>query len=633
MKNKYLIILISFLAVAYPSIAQTVYFNGLGRALVTSDRMGGSLFDSTTATKGPTSGAHADTASPKRGINGYTVFDLGVNAQPNESLRASAIFRIRNQFGGFYGDGSFFYFRQLRLDGVISKVVKYEIGDIDLALTPYTLYNFDESYHDYEADIFGIRRSVVHYENFNFGNKWRMQGAHAQASIKFNKIIEKINFRAFATRPRPTNYLNVPDRIFAGGRIDMVQSKYLQLGANLARMADLPQTSPNTQGSLYNNVVTGDYKINLPVGEKAGVELYGEFGKSYFNFDTLNVKSGRDTVTAKKGGFYDLGIAVKQNPLNIKLFANYRYVSADYLSPGAQTRRIYDFGYAGYGANGSLTNYNNLTQIYPSYNNGLYERAPSLYDRFTQENMRNLTLSPQLMPYLPQYNNITPYGVATPNRKGVTFGISAGDADKLIKADLVVDKLSEITGQGTTATGQNNMQLRKFTGVKGGASLNIAKLLKTERIITLSGGARYEHTTRQAGVDTSASIAAIDFKSTLVDLGLTVEIFKNFDIIAGYKSLFAKGNEVLAIRDASNNIVAYSSIGQVTQPGIGSYNVYNLNPGFNVKQSIYAFGFRYRFTKNTYFTAQGNLVNYFDDGQVDANYQVKQLFLNYTMIF
>src|SRR6185437_3065995 len=182
MKNKYLIILISFFAATSISEAQTVYFNGLGRALVTSDGSKGSIYDTTSA-QNPNNvhGSHADTASPKRGVGGYTIFDLGVNAQPNETLRASAIFRIKNVFGGFYGDGSFITFRQLRLDGIISKVVKYEIGDIDLGLTPYTLYNFDESYHDYEADVFAIRRSVVHYENFNFGNKWRLQGAHAQA--------------------------------------------------------------------------------------------------------------------------------------------------------------------------------------------------------------------------------------------------------------------------------------------------------------------------------------------------------------------------------------------------------------------------------------------------------------------
>ena len=555
-------------------------------------------------------------------------------------MRASAIFRIKNEFGGFYGDGSFFYFRQLRLDGIINKVVKYEIGDIDLQLTPYTLHNFDESYNDYESDIFGLRRSVVNYENFNFGNKWRVQGAHAQTSLKFNKIIEKINIRGFATRSRTTNYLTIPDRLFFGGRIDMVQSKYFQIGANLARMADLPQTSPSTQGSLYNNVVTGDYKINLPVGENAGVELNGEFGQSYFTNDTIETigpLAGELVNTVKKGGFYDLGIAVKQNPLNIKLFANYRYVSADYLSPGAQTRRIYDYGVAGYGGAGSLTNYNNLTQLYSTYNNGNTLRAPSLYDRFTQENDRNLSLQPQLMAYLPQYGNITPYGVATPNRKGITIGLSAGESDKLIKADLIVDLLSEITGQGVMSNGVSNSQLRKFLGIKGGASLNIAKLLETERIITLSGGFRYEHTTRGAvaGGDTASSVAPIDFKSTLVDLGLTVEIIKNFDLIAGYKSLYAKGNEILAIRDNSNNVVEYSSIGTYQPPSSGGSpaTVYNLNPGFDIKQSIYAFGFRYRFTKNTYFTAQGNFVNYFDDSQHYADYKIKQLFLNYTMVF
>ena len=158
-------------------------------------------------------------------------------------------------------------------------------------------------------------------------------------------------------------------------------------------------------------------------------------------------------------------------------------------------------------------------------------------------------------------------------------------------------------------------------------------MLKTERLITISGGGRYEHTTRSADTSTLASAAPIDLKSTMIDLGFCVEIVKNLDIIGGYKSMYAKGNEILTIRDASNNVIGYSSLGEYQAPGGTASTVYNLNPGFNVKQSIYAFGFRYRFTKNTYFTAQGNFVNYFDDSQSYADYRVKQLFLNYTMVF
>ena len=51
------------------------------------------------------------------------------------------MFRIRNELGGFWGGGVSFNVRQLTLKGVAGNKVKYEVGDIDLKMTPYTLFN------------------------------------------------------------------------------------------------------------------------------------------------------------------------------------------------------------------------------------------------------------------------------------------------------------------------------------------------------------------------------------------------------------------------------------------------------------------------------------------------------------
>ncbi len=581
-KTLSIIFTVVFAGTLFSANAQVVYFNGLGRALVTSEGMSGKILQEDTA-----AGQAKDTTSKRRSTDGYTVFDLGINAQPNETLRGSVVLRMRNAFGGFYGDGTSLIFRQLRLDGIIAKKVKYEIGDIDLELTPYTLFNFNEMYHDYESDVFAIRRSIVAYENFNFGNKWRMQGAHLQSSFKFNKGIEKISVRGFANRLRRSNNLSIPDRLLFGGRLEIVQSKFIQVGANIARIVDLPQTAVDTTVNFKNNVITFDGKFSYAL-DKIEFGLVGEFGFSRNSYQLKGIKE--DSITSGDF-FYDAGLFVKYKPLNIKLSGSYREVGYFFTSPTAQTRRIYDYGSPAAGA------------LFPTVLNNTVARTPIMLDRMSDETSRNTNIHTSLMNFLPQYNNITPYGQATPNRKGMTFGLSGGDVDRMIKAEMTMDMLSEIVAEGTS-----DGETRKFMGIRGGAMLNLHKLLRFEKAIVISGGIRTEKTTR-------GGVNDITFNSSIIDAGLTVEVVKQLDLIGGYKYLTAKGNEFIAMRDQYNMITSFNSFNDM-----------------NESQGLLAYGIRYRFSKNTYFTGQGiSSVNKFSPS--NTNYNISQLFLNYTMIF
>ncbi len=584
-KTLFVILTVIVAGSMFSANAQIVYFNGLGRALVTSESLKGNILLADTA-----AGQAKDTTSKRKSTDGYTVFDIGVNAQPNESLRASVILRMRNAFGGFYGDGTSLVFRQMRLDGIIAKKVKYEIGDIDLELTPYTVFNFNESYHDYEADAFALRRSVVAYENFNTGNKWRMQGAHAQSNFKFNKGIEKLGVRAFATRLKRSNNLTTPDRLLFGGRVEVVQSKMLQVGVNLARVVDLAQTAIDTLVNYQNSVISFDGKFTYAMDD---IELgvLGEFGMSKNSYREKGLK---DTISGNDY-FYDAGLFVKYKPLNIKLSASYREVGYYFTSPSAQTRRIFE-------VNGPTT-----TNLFPTVDNNTAARTPILLDRMSDETARNTGIQTTLMNYLPQYNNISPYGQATPNRKGMTVALSGGDMDRVLKADIIVDNLSEIVSEEPTG------KVRKFTGVRGGTLFNLHKLLKFEKIVSISGGVRYENTKRD-GVSNSVA-----FTSTILDLGLTAEVVKQLDLLGGFKYLTAKGNEYLARRDQFNRITA----------GAGSPYII---AGMDESQVLISYGIRYRFSKNTYFTAQGiSAMNTF--AASNRNYEINQLFLNYTMVF
>jgi hypothetical protein len=551
MTKKYLYIGILMICFSSALHAQKLYFNGLGRALLSNSRLHGNALSN-------------DTSSARKRTTGYFLFDFGINYQPSNNFRTSATIRLRNELGGFYGTANHLSFRQFKIEGILAKSIKIEVGDLDLGLTPYTLYNFDEIYHDYESEIFAIRRRITNYENFNFGNKWRLQGGNISSDIKFSRGIDRIGIRGFLTNTGRTDYFHLPtlQRIIAGGRIDLVQSKFFKVGGNYTGMFDT-RNQP-TENNFNNHVFTGDYKININI-DSLTFSLYGEAGKSTFTNHTAGQKYEQN------GKFYEANLSGNIKPWTLNLYGSYRMVDENFTSPGAQTRRIFD---------------NGIPQLFTQTDNNTLIRQPSLLDRYSDESIRNLFIRPTLMAFLPQYNNITPYGIATPNRKGFSFGFNKGNSDKALMADGRVDLLKEVKAEG--GAGQRN-----FTGIKGGFLLNLHKLMKWEKMVSINFGIRKE--------DTKRNPDSLRLKSTLWDAGINIEIFRKFDLLFGYKLLNAKGNE---------SGIAYS----------------------NLRDGIIASGLRYRFSRNTFFTAQGHWVKHLNMNMSD-DYKINQLFLNFTMIF
>ena len=528
---------------------QKLYFNGLGRVLTTNNTLGGAALNN-------------DTTSGRKKASGYFLFDLGINYQPCKSFRVSSTVRIINQLGGFYGIANNLQLRQVKIEGVIAIAVKYEVGDLNLSLTKYTLYNNNEIWNDHEAEVFAIRRRITRYEAFNFGNNWRLQGGQISSDLKFKGIIKGIGVRAFATTNGRYDYFHLPpmNYMIAGGRLGITQSKYFKVGGNYT---GLLYTNKFSFSNYQTNVFTADYKLGFNI-DSLEISTYGEGGKSFSNA----------TNTLLKGEFYETNLELNQKKWGLKLFGAYRMVDADFRSPGAQTRRIYDSG---------------QPSLFGKVENNTVQRTPGLFDRLSDPSLRNLIIQPNLMPYLLQYNLITPYGMATPNRQGFSFGLTKGDHSKIISADFRADLLKEVTAD----TGADK---RSFMGLRGGLNINFGKMFKWNKDLSLNGGIRYEHDSR--------NINPVNFTSTLYDAGLTAEVITNLDLLFGYKLLRANGNEMIG-KTAINS---------------------------NLMDGVIATGMRYRFTTNTFFTLQGNWVRHLNITAAD-NYSINQLFLNFTTIF
>lgn len=568
--------------------SQLITYHGQLRTLVSDQRLGGNILNS-------------DSLSPKRGAYGSIFLDLGINVMPNEDFKLLAEFRMRNVIGEnnqqTSGGVTVNYinslvdtrmiFRQIRAEGTIRDVVDYQIGDIDLSLTKFTLFNSDEMFHDYESDIFKERRVIPHYENFQNGNNWRLQGMNFNTEINFRSVIRKLEAQLFATRTRMNNGDGVPDRFLIGGKLNITQSRYVTLGVNWINMFDVPGTALNdTLVNYNNNVVSTNYAFHLLNKPNYGLSIVGENGISsnkYFRDDV-------DTTKTKNDFFIDLGIKTVYKPKQIKLTASYLNVGHNFTSPGAQTLRLRP--QAG-------------PMFFNTVSNGTVQRDLNMFDRTTDETVYNQRIHTGLMAYIPVYGNVLPYGMATPNRNGLVFNIGRDlDTSNVLSFNVGGALLSELVSEGDSI-GQN---LRKFTQLKGGVALNVGKLAGFNKGIVFSTGARLEQTKREGA-------AFIDFQSLLLDAGLSVEVLRDVYLLGGYKYLQGNGVEVITLRDEFGDIEDYT-------PYI-----------YNTQQSILSGAVRVRIFGDSFGSIEYNrttIKNKIDDSQ---SYNIGNLFINFTLRF
>ncbi len=570
MKMKFFVSVIMLLQISTLAVSQNTYsINGLGRTIISRDKLSGPILN-------------GDNTTPNKGVGGYLLFDMGNNLNIGNDFKVNATLRVRAPYGAFWGLGTEFSFRQFQIFAKVRKNIEVQIGDINIGgLSPYTVNNFDTEYHRYESGVFGIRRTILEYENFISGSDWRLQGAQAKGLFDLkSKYAKAIAVHAFGTRTNPTNDVDVSDRILAGGKITFIQSDYFQIGGNYVTMQDIEIA--NAEINYKNNVVTGFASAKLLDNEKLKLEAFGEGGFSDYNYSRDSAK----IVVNFNDYLYDGGARLHAKGLKLVAYATYRDVGPNFTSPSAQTRRI---------------DVTRTPALFPTIENKTVNRNQTLFDRFTDERSYRRSLSTLWMPFLPQYNNITPYGRATANRRGFNGGISTDTSLKAVDASVEVDYLTEVIGEGS-------VQKREFFGARGGFKFNIDQVLNFKKRLNISAGARFENTTRKGS-------APIGLTSTLIDLGMEVEVFKQFDLLVGFKTLNAQGNEFINTRDQFNKIT--------------SINLQNID----ITENIFSAGFRLRFIENSFFHAAYTISQYSDNTVNDYQYTIDQLFVNFTLKF
>lgn len=526
-----------------------------------------------------------DSITPRKSNYGHNLLDLGISVFPNTQTEVIGIFRIRNELGGFWGGGVSFNVRQLTLKGVANNVVRYEIGDIDLKMTPYTLFNNVEEGLINEADVFKVRRNILHYDLFYQENQWRMQGAKVNFNVLTNSIFQKTTVKGYLTRQRATDGLSESERLYGGGSLDFIRNSKFNIKFNSANLFDLTKTLGNDSTKFTNSIVSTNFNYTIVSTENLAVKFNSEGGFSNTNYANHPNKSAPKSLS---DWFYDVALSSQLINKKLSFKIGMKDVGKDFRSPGAQTKRI---------------NYSKSPGLFQQFTNNFIGREVNFSDIISGNADASYKISETLMAYNAAYSNTNPFGEATPNRRGIYINLESLDSIKIKNHYIKCLLLQESVGTGT-------LQRKSFVLTQLGTNISLNKLINLKKSLTINLGFQNELTFRGG-----ESYEQINLSSNFLDAGLSYEFIPKLNLLFGAKLWVAKGNENLIIRDEFNTVIDFDAI------------------DINFSESIIAAGLKYDFDEKNTLTLQYQSFDLKNSGIDGIDYAISEFNILYSLNF
>ena len=523
---------------------EKVWFNGLTRSYFTRD----------------INSLDTDTVSSRNYTLGYNLIDLNTHINPINDIEIFAQLRIRNEFGSFFGSGTQINVRQLTAKGVLKNKVKFSVGDLFLKQNKFTLNNSNEELPFFNNEFCSTYRDIIHYENFYFENRWRLQGLQTDFSYQFDRFIETLEFDFFITRPRGSVVIDFnttqSDMLLSGASMKSKISKKIFFESNYINLYEIPSTG-NTNISLRNPV----FQSGLTHVSKSSRALFkhnvqsGFSKRSWLQFDSL--------TNEKIGMFSEISSSYLKLDSSLSFLIGGRYVDPYFRSSGSQTRRI-------------NMNENNINSIYSYYTNEQIQRPISAFDIVTDPSIYNQDLSPTLMNFNPMYTNSLPYGDATPNRIGVFSSIDYKSENKFLELNFNNSYFKEVIGQGS-------YQKRDFLLISANSKINLHEVFRNKKYFSFSLSLINEITSRSG-----TTFEQVDLNSKHLDISSNLEILENVFFQIGLKKVQSFGNEFLTKRTDFDEISTFSLV------------------NYDQQDNFYSTGLKYQFRTNVYINIQYN---------------------------
>lgn len=453
-----------------------------------------------------------DTTTSPRENSGHVMADLGVNVRPNAATEVQAMVRIRNDYGGFWGSGVSFDVRQLTVKGLIQNRFKYTVGDMDYALTPYTMFRTApllEVLNGMPA-LQLFQQQMPGYDVFmNQNGSWRTQGASLDFGFLFRNGPSRLSNSLFAMRLRPGFGGAATEQWAYGGRSELHwNTTPLRLAGTLVAVRDMPGSSAQT--NLYQSSVLttdGDFGNGL-------LRLHWEAGTSLTRF--------ADTGSTEKSDFfYTLRLKVGKS-----WQLSYREVGPDFFSAAAQSTAYNPVG---------------IPRSFRTIGNDRQLRTASIYDFSREAGLYRAGWNTSLGTDQSNYILLDPFGEATPNRRGVSLAWQPETGLKGLRMTVRGDFFSEIRGSGTS-------ELTRFSR---------AELLLEYAFRKWDAKAMYRDQ-RTWRANTNAEVPDFSVQQPWWSINIGHQFSDAFRFDASLLQVQSTGFTFEAVRNAQNEIIDYS---------------------------------------------------------------------------
>lgn len=504
------------------------------------------------------------------------VFDLAIDGKLNKYVNLYSELRLGSNLEVFDTSSSYLKVRRLLIFGDLSNDISFELGDIDLIMTPFTLWNNVEEGNVNESNLFANLREIQQYENYNFGNLWRRQGVKIFGKKSFLGK-DSLTYKMFGTRELASNEVSVPNMFLYGGNMGL-KSKNYSIGFNYINLFT-NNKSISIDTNIHNHVVSSTASLNFNK-----IKFNAELGISKLsnNFSNLSSKW-------INGEFIMVGLYAHLTK-NIIYSLSFRSVSDDFSSPGAQSKRI---------------NFSLSPNLFPTIGNNSVSRninaneIISDINFFRSQSIYNRTINYGLDEYNPVFGVAEPYGVSTPNRKGISMGFDYEDTSEIFKFKGLFSYLTDLTGEGVN-------DKRNYFSYTLSSDFSISKVLNVGKNILLKAGYHSSRSTREHSPQ--IFVEDVNYSNSIFDIGLEFEFIDKFYLLFGHKNIISNGVDYLPVRDQSFSI--------------SSFNKWESD----LTQKINSLGLLYKFNDNS-----SLLVNYqsmsYNDNLSDINFRINQFFI------
>ena len=504
------------------------------------------------------------------------VFDLAIDGKLNKYVNLYSELRLGSNLEVFDTSSSYLKVRRLLIFGDLSNDISFELGDIDLIMTPFTLWNNVEEGNVNESNLFANLREIQQYENYNFGNLWRRQGVKIFGKKSFLGK-DSLTYKMFGTRELASNEVSVPNMFLYGGNMGL-KSKYYSIGFNYINLFT-NNKSISIDTNIHNHVVSSTASLNFNK-----IKFNAELGISKLsnNFSNLSSKW-------INGEFIMVGLYAHLTK-NIIYSLSFRSVSDDFSSPGAQSKRI---------------NFSLSPNLFPKIGNNSVSRninaneIISDINFFRSQSIYNRTINYGLDEYNPVFGVAEPYGVSTPNRKGISMGFDYEDTSEIFKFKGLFSYLTDLTGEGVN-------DKRNYFSYTLSSDFSISKVLNVGKNILLKAGYHSSRSKREHSPQ--IFVEDVNYSNSIFDIGLEFEFIDKFYLLFGHKNIISNGVDYLPVRDQSFSI--------------SSFNKWESD----LTQKINSLGLLYKFNDNS-----SLLVNYqsmsYNDNLSDINFRINQFFI------